>query len=85
MTPPLTEKSDVTTTTLDGCTRDFKRESRRNRKMRFSTAPRYSPPTTKSQKARPALLLTSCLTDSTSSTNLEPSKSASRSASKLHR
>jgi hypothetical protein len=36
MTPPLTEKSEVTTTTLDGCTRDFKRESQRNRKMRFS-------------------------------------------------
>jgi len=43
-----------------------------------------SPPTNKSQKARPSLLLTSCLTDSTSSTNLEPSKSASSSASKPH-
>jgi hypothetical protein len=36
MMMPLTEQNGATNTTQDSCARDLKRESQRNRKMRFS-------------------------------------------------
>jgi hypothetical protein len=36
MTTPFKDKSEPTTAPLNGCTPDFKRESQRNKKLRFS-------------------------------------------------